>query len=452
MGIIGWIAVYIIASMVFGIIDSWIKEAPEFTYRSLIRILRLIFGFLIYLYLLLASGPLIALIILVPAMYVHMEAGHSFSLWIIGIILIIVFTFLLPIKQEKLKFSDYIGSRDKSYIDEAEEAVKKSPLFGWYAVGALEVVFLTQFLAISLIMPFLKTYFQLSEEHALFLFVFITASFMCFFNYKYNLRLEKMGLDQRTFKRAGYMIIGFVFIFIVWLIFSAYGEFRSTMNIDAVARTVTLAYMFYFSCVNCLTFSLYGVDKFVAIVNDKFIEAKKDKISRIPEDTLHWCSICGGTAGAFIGHKFFSHKMQTEESKGKFAPIFNKILSSQLVLMAILIILDLSIIGSWSKMASYLPAENPTNTSCPTELREFVAGESNNFNIYICGKNVPSKYVGVDKGSGKSIELSLSNFTDNKYVAQNGDITYVVTRNSLTITQKGKVLQTESLRVSQWRK
>jgi uncharacterized membrane protein YsdA (DUF1294 family) len=447
MGIIEWIAVYIIASIVFGVIASLLEETPEFIYQSLIRILRLIFGFLIYLYLLLASGPLIAIIILMPAMYVHMEAGQNFSLWIIGIILIVAFTFLVPIKQEWLNFLSYVGSRDKSHIGKAEEAVKKSPLFRGYAIGALEVVFLTQFLAISLFMPFLKTYLQLSEEHSIALFVFITASFMYFLNYKYDLKS-----DHREFKRAGYVIIGFISLLIVWLTFSAYGEFRSIMNIDAVARTVAFIYMVYFSCMNCLTFTLYGVDKFVAIINKKFIKAEKNKIPRIPEDTLHWCSICGGTAGAFIGHKFFSHKMKTEESKGKFAPIFNKIWSSQLVLMTILIILNLSITGSWSKMASYLPATDLTNTRCPKEFREFVAGESDNFSIHICGKNSPSQYIGVDKVNGKSIQLSLNNFTDSKYIAKNGDITYVVTRNSLTITQKGTVLQTEPLRVSLWRK
>jgi hypothetical protein len=88
---------------------------------------------------------------------------------------------------------------------------------------------------------------------------------------------------------------------------------------------------------------------------------------------------------------------------------------------------------------------------CPNRSQQFVAGETDSFNIYICGQNRPTQYVGVAKNNGSSIRLNLSSFSRGKYVAKNGITSYTVTRKSLTITQNGRVLQTQPLQVSQWR-
>lgn len=58
----------------------------------------------------------------------------------------------------------------------------------------------------------------------------------------------------------------------------------------------TLTY--YFFCINVLTFLLYGIDKW---------KAQKGKW-RIPEETLIWLAIVGGSIGAFLGMYLFRHK------------------------------------------------------------------------------------------------------------------------------------------------
>jgi hypothetical protein len=107
-----------------------------------------------------------------------------------------------------------------------------------------------------------------------------------------------------------------------------------------------------------------------------------------------------------------------------------------------------------------VPTASTTDTSsrtetvasnCPDRSQQFVAGETDSFNIYICGQNRPTQYIGVAKDNGSSIRLNLASASKGKYVAKNGTTDYTVTRNSLKITQNGRVLQTQPLRVSQWR-
>ena len=58
----------------------------------------------------------------------------------------------------------------------------------------------------------------------------------------------------------------------------------------------TLAY--YLFGINVLTFLLYGIDKW---------KAQKGKW-RIPEETLIWLAIVGGSIGALLGMYLFRHK------------------------------------------------------------------------------------------------------------------------------------------------
>ena len=54
----------------------------------------------------------------------------------------------------------------------------------------------------------------------------------------------------------------------------------------------------YLIGINVLTFLIYGVDKW---------KAQRDKW-RIPEDTLIWLAIAGGSVGALLGMNLFRHK------------------------------------------------------------------------------------------------------------------------------------------------
>ncbi len=56
----------------------------------------------------------------------------------------------------------------------------------------------------------------------------------------------------------------------------------------------------YLIGINLLTFAIFGIDKW---------KARKRKW-RIPEDTLIWLSIVGGSVGALLGMYLFRHKTQ----------------------------------------------------------------------------------------------------------------------------------------------
>lgn len=56
--------------------------------------------------------------------------------------------------------------------------------------------------------------------------------------------------------------------------------------------------LYYFAAINVLTFLLYGLDKLKA----------KHSWWRIPEKTLLWLAVLGGTLGALLGMKVWHHK------------------------------------------------------------------------------------------------------------------------------------------------
>lgn len=74
----------------------------------------------------------------------------------------------------------------------------------------------------------------------------------------------------------------------------------------------------YLIGINLLTFAIFGIDKW---------KARKGKW-RIPEDTLIWLSIVGGSVGALLGMHLFRHKTQ----KRKFNLGIPAILVAQAVL------------------------------------------------------------------------------------------------------------------------
>jgi LCCL domain len=88
--------------------------------------------------------------------------------------------------------------------------------------------------------------------------------------------------------------------------------------------------------------------------------------------------------------------------------------------------------------------------NCQDDDRAFVIAETRNFFVSICGKNKPSYYIGTAKDTGSSIRLSVSSSSAKKYTIKNRGVAYVLTPQSLTITQNGKVLQQDPIISSQW--
>ena len=76
--------------------------------------------------------------------------------------------------------------------------------------------------------------------------------------------------------------------------------------------------LLYLICINILTLTLFGVDKFLAIKNKR----------RIPEKDLLAFSFVGGAIGGLLGMLVFNHKV----SKGSFLWKFAFVLLAQIVL------------------------------------------------------------------------------------------------------------------------
>jgi hypothetical protein len=82
-------------------------------------------------------------------------------------------------------------------------------------------------------------------------------------------------------------------------------------------------------------------------------------------------------------------------------------------------------------------------SSCPNGKKTFVTAETTNFLLYICGQNTPTDYVGVSKSTKKSIFLPLK--SGNQFVAKNGEYTYTVTRQFLTIAEGRNIVKKEPI-------
>jgi LCCL domain len=96
--------------------------------------------------------------------------------------------------------------------------------------------------------------------------------------------------------------------------------------------------------------------------------------------------------------------------------------------------------------------DNVANTSsnCQEADRTFVTAETNNFFLFICGKNKPTYYIGTAKDNSGSIRLPISSTGTKKYTIKNGNAAYILTPQNLTITQNGRVIQKDPILSSQW--
>jgi LCCL domain len=98
------------------------------------------------------------------------------------------------------------------------------------------------------------------------------------------------------------------------------------------------------------------------------------------------------------------------------------------------------------------PTDNVANTSsnCQEADQTFVTAETNNFFLFICGKNKPTYYIGTAKNNSGSIRLPISSTGTKKYTIKNGKASYTLTPQNLTITQNGRVIQKDPILSSQW--
>jgi uncharacterized membrane protein YsdA (DUF1294 family) len=81
--------------------------------------------------------------------------------------------------------------------------------------------------------------------------------------------------------------------------------------------------LIYLALINIVTFFLYGVDKW---------KAKRTKW-RVPEATLLWWAVFGGSIGALTGMKIWHHKTQHK----KFQYGVPAILIAQLVIVGLIV-------------------------------------------------------------------------------------------------------------------
>ena len=82
----------------------------------------------------------------------------------------------------------------------------------------------------------------------------------------------------------------------------------------------------------------------------------------------------------------------------------------------------------------------------------FLAAETDGFFVNICGGNYPHTYIGVDKYTGNSIRLPLSDYAYDGtwYEAQNGNYYYSIIFNTtrghfLNVTENGRNILQEHL-------
>jgi LCCL domain len=92
--------------------------------------------------------------------------------------------------------------------------------------------------------------------------------------------------------------------------------------------------------------------------------------------------------------------------------------------------------------------DTASSSTCDDGEKTFLAAETNNFDIAICGKNKPTHYVGKSKQGGGSIKLPLSKASQDRYIAKNGNVNYIVTPKYLTIVQNGRTIQQDALTIS----
>ena len=156
-----------------------------------------------------------------------------------------------------------------------------------------------------------------------------------------------------------------------------YDFYARMFSKDSFFSATTFIATSYFYSINISTFFLYGYDnghawlfekeqnmqrkssninigshwaqRLARSMSEKFKLVRTLEESRVPENILHWHSAIGGTIGAYAGHWLFNHKKMftvfqdksniTSNSIIKFAPVYERIIFSQVMLFVILTVL-----------------------------------------------------------------------------------------------------------------
>lgn len=287
----------------------------------------------------------------------------------LGIVLL-----LLPIRKADELANAFHGqvklakkglSEDQLRLYQGKEADKKAWLFSLYSIIAFLFFFLMQILTINLVYPFVSNHFKNSLPDNIFVAIFIGIIGLIMFLVVNN--HNKQDKTFSTFRYYGKWLITLNFSAIALAAFFLYEEYAQSLSTQGQVNfglnhssglIVFFITTIYFHFVNLSAFFAYGYDSGIAWlfpksdtpthwaqklfgwVNRQNPKIKKNMMQRMPEPILHWHSTCGGTIGAFMGHKFFIHKMRGAESRVKFAPIFKKTVILQILLIIALVSLE----------------------------------------------------------------------------------------------------------------
>jgi hypothetical protein len=94
-----------------------------------------------------------------------------------------------------------------------------------------------------------------------------------------------------------------------------------------------------------------------------------------------------------------------------------------------------------------LQQDNAPEFGCAADESQFIDAETQHFQVYICGGDLPHTYVGIVKQNGSSIRLHLQSYQaqGEQFVAVNGTTRYILTPQHLKVTEGFKVLVDEPI-------
>jgi uncharacterized membrane protein YsdA (DUF1294 family) len=320
---------------------------------------------------LLLLNQLVLLTVLYPLLNTYIQIANAGKSHITLITLIagclVIVHLLLPIQKAdelanafhgQVKLAKKSLSEDQLRLYQGKEADKKAWLFSLYSIIAFLIFFLLQILTINLVYPFFSNHFKNSLPDNIFVAIFIGIIGLIMFLIVNNHNKQDRAFS--SFRYYGKWLITLNFSAIALAAFFLYEEYAQSLSTPGQTNLYLnhlpgLSAFFittiYFHCVNISAFFTYGYDSGVAWlfpkndapthwvqklfgwINSQNPRIKENMMQRMPESILHWHSTCGGTIGAFMGHKFFIHKMRGAESRVKFAPIFKRTVIVQILLI-----------------------------------------------------------------------------------------------------------------------
>jgi hypothetical protein len=86
---------------------------------------------------------------------------------------------------------------------------------------------------------------------------------------------------------------------------------------------------------------------------------------------------------------------------------------------------------------------------CPDNTKILYRATSKHYQMYICGNQNPTHYVGHSKDGSEGITLRLRYYDRSRFSADNGDTNYTIAANKLIISKDSKVIYQERIEVTQ---